>query len=69
MNDGGKEGKKVAVVTGSLSGIRSTTNKFSGELREICLEERADDCGCVERKALESDREWILRVYPKARDI
>jgi ferredoxin len=40
-------------------------------LQEICLEEGADDAGCVEvdRKALELDREGILRVYPKARSI
>jgi ferredoxin len=50
----------------------STTNKLSAELmREICLEEGADDSGCVEieRKALESDREGILRIYPKTRSI
>ena len=35
------------------------------------MEEGADDSGCVEieRKALESDREGILRVYPRTRSI
>ena len=72
LKDGGKEGEKMAIVTGSSSRIGPTTRKLSAELLpEICLEEGADDCGCVEvqRKALESDRDGILRVYPKARSI
>ena len=38
-------------------------------VQEICLEEGADDSGCVEiqRNALESDPEEILRLYHKTR--
>ena len=60
------------LLSNNQSSPGSTTNKLSAELmREICLEEGADDSGCVEieRKALESDREGILRIYPKTRSI
>jgi ferredoxin len=59
-------------LSNNQSTLGSTTNKLSAQLlQEICLEEGADDAGCVEvdRKALELDREGILRVYPKARSI
>lgn len=59
-------------MSNNQSTLGSTTNKLSAQLlQEICLEEGADDAGCVEvdRKALELDREGILRVYPKARSI